>query len=359
MKKTLAIVLFLVTIICIVFTACHFTASDKVSVNIDGVAYPKLSDYHFFKENIKELIPNERVLPYSIITSLFSDYAYKQKFVWMPEGKSAAYSRDETLLFPIGTVLINTLYYLNDFRDEKKGRKLIETQLLIKKEKKWDALTYVWNNNQTDAELVIAGDTKNVEWTDANGNKRTVSFNISNKNQCKSCHSFNNELVPIGTKVRYLNQNYNYTEGTKNQLDKWTEIGYLKGYKKEENADNKIAAWNNENDGSLEFRAKSYLEVNCAHCHRNEGNANVTGLFLLLSDHNPESWGFMKSPVSAGAGSGINQYDIVPGKPGESILVYRIESTDLEVMMPELGRSLTHAEGTVLVKEWIASIKIK
>ena len=357
MKKSIAIIIFSVMVLSIVFTACHFAETNKVIVNIVGAAYPKLSDYHFFKGDIKELNPNEKVLPYSIITTLFSDYAYKLKFVWMPEGKSAEYYRDESLQFPTGTVLINTLYYLHDFRDKKKGRKLIETQLLIKKEKQWDALTYVWNNEQTDAELVIAGDTKIVDWIDINGSKRSVHFNISNKNQCKSCHSYNQELVPIGTKVRYLNQDYAYEEGTKNQLDKWKENGFLKGYNKEENKENKIAAWDKVNSGDLEFRAKSYLEVNCAHCHCKEGNANVTGLFLLLSDHNPESWGIMKSPVSAGAGSGINQYDIVPGKPGESILVYRIESTDLEAMMPEIGRSTTHAEATVLIKEWIASMK--
>ena len=357
MKKSFAILMFLVPVMGIIFTACHFSSVKKVSVNTEGDPYRKLSDYHFFKEDINKLLPNDGVLPYSIITSLFSDYAYKQKFLWMPEGQSATYSKDETLEYPTGTVLINTLYYPVDFRNEKNGRRLIETQLLIKKKTKWDALTYVWNNEQTDAELAIAGDTKHAEWTDMNGNKRSVSFNISNKNQCKNCHSYNNELVPVGTKVRYLNMDYTYAEGTKNQLDKWTEAGLLNGYVKEENTANRIAAWDNPSDGSLEIRAKSYLEVNCAHCHRKEGNANVTGLFLLMSDHNPESWGIMKSPVSAGAGSGINQYDIVPGKPGESILVYRIESTDLEAMMPEIGRSMTHAEATILVKEWIASMK--
>jgi len=65
----------------------------------------------------------------------------------------------------------------------------------------------------------------------------------------------------------------------------------------------------------------------------------------------------MKSPVAAGKGSGDRMYDIVPGKPEESILTYRMESTDLEAMMPELGRSTVHTEGVALIKEWIASMK--
>ena len=164
-------------------------------------------------------------------------------------------------------------------------------------------------------------------------------------------------LVPIGPKIRNLNRDIVYTDGKKNQLDKWAEVGYLTGYNKTENTNNKIAQWDDPHSGTVEERAKSYLEVNCAHCHRQEGSANTSGLFLLLSDKNPESWGIMKSPVAAGSGSGNNLYDIVPGKPGESILVYRMENDNPEIRMPELGRSVAHAEAVVLIKEWIASLK--
>jgi hypothetical protein len=55
-------------------------------------------------------------------------------------------------------------------------------------------------------------------------------------------------------------------------------------------------------------------------------------------------------------GSGGRLFDIVPGEPDESILVYRMESTDPASMMPELGRSLSHDEGVDLIREWIASL---
>jgi hypothetical protein len=54
-----------------------------------------------------------------------------------------------------------------------------------------------------------------------------------------------------------------------------------------------------------------------------------------------------KAPVAAGKGSGGLLYDIVPGKPDESILQFRIESVHPGIMMPELGRSITHKEGSV------------
>jgi hypothetical protein len=47
----------------------------------------------------------------------------------------------------------------------------------------------------------------------------------------------------------------------------------------------------------------------------------------------------------------------VKGKPSESILIYRMRSTDAGEMMPELSRKLVHHEGVELIKEWIKSIK--
>lgn len=65
----------------------------------------------------------------------------------------------------------------------------------------------------------------------------------------------------------------------------------------------------------------------------------------------------MKSPVSAGRASGNCLYDIVPGKPDSSILVYRISENDPEIRMPELGRSIQHKEAVALIRAWISAMK--
>jgi uncharacterized repeat protein (TIGR03806 family) len=275
----------------------------------------------------------------------------------MPEDSSAKYVKDEVLDFPVGTVLIKNFFYENDETNTTKGRRIMETRLLVKRTDKWDALDYVWNDEQTDAELNIVGDSKKVDFINAHGKNMHIDYSVPNKNQCKNCHNLNNVQMPIGPKVRYLNKDFKYADGVKNQLDKWAEIGYLTGYKKEENLTNKIADAFDEKSGTLEARAKSYLEVNCAHCHRKEGSANTSGLFLLLSEKNPESWGIMKSPVAAGAASGDNLYDIVPGKPDESILVYRMTENDPEIRMPELGRSVQHTEAVEVIRKWITEMK--
>lgn len=356
MKKLSAILIIICISSLIIFNQCKIS-DGKVTVDIHAKPFEKLSEYNFFKGKISDLVPNDKVLPYDLITALFSDYAHKARFVWMPAGTSAKYTKDEVVEFPIGAVLIKNFYYPTDFRDESKGRKIMETRLLVRRADKWDALTYVWNDEQTDAELNIVGDTKKVSFTNLQGEKLNIDYSYPNKNQCKNCHNLKNVQEPIGPKVRYLNKDYKYTDGSKNQLEKWTEVGYLTGYKKEENLSNKIASAFDPSSGTVEERAKSYLEVNCAHCHRREGSANTTGLFLLLSEKNPESWGTMKSPVAAGRASGNCLYDVVPGKPDESILVYRMTENDPEIRMPELGRSLQHKEAVQLIRQWITEMK--
>ena len=91
-------------------------------------------------------------------------------------------------------------------------------------------------------------------------------------------------------------------------------------------------------------------KINCAHCHNPRGPANTTGLYLLAAQTDPMRMGFCKVPVSAGQGSGDLLFDIVQGKPEESILVHRMESVTPKIMMPELGRTMVHQEGVALIR---------
>jgi uncharacterized repeat protein (TIGR03806 family) len=201
----------------------------------------------------------------------------------------------------------------------------------------------------------VAGGTVDVEWVHYDGTKRTNNYIIPNMNQCKSCHESDKKLLPIGLKARYLNKTYRYEHGSENQLDYWTRIGYLKGAPAA-GAAPRLPVWDNPKSGTRDERARAWLEINCMHCHNPRGAANTTGLDLGYYETDPVKLGVMKPPVAAGRGSGGLFFDIVPGKPDESILVYRIESTDPGVMMPELPRRLLDEEGARLVREWIAAM---
>jgi uncharacterized repeat protein (TIGR03806 family) len=315
----------------------------------------KLSDYGFFVGNIAEQKPAAGVVPYRLNTPLFSDYAEKLRFVKLPDGKAAQYDPNEVMDFPVGTTIIKTFYFPTDFRDAAKGRRLMETRLLVRGESGWKALEYVWNDDQTDAILEVAGDRKTVAYVDAEGHKHEQDYVIPNLNQCKSCHNRNEVLMPIGPTARQLNGSIDYGAGPENQLAHWQQTGLLAGL-----SDLKTVArapvWNDPSTGSLDDRARIYLDINCAHCHRADGPANTSGLNLSVHEQNPTAWGIRKTPVAAGRGSGNRKYDIVPGHPDESILVYRMQSTDPGVMMPEVSRKVVHREGIALIREWIQSL---
>jgi len=338
--------------------SCKNDSNDIVVVDASYAKAPqKLSEYHFFKGSMKDLKPNDRVLPYDLITPLFTDYALKSRFVWMPAGTSAKYSRDEVLEFPVGTVLIKNFYYPFDFRDPSKGRRIIETRLLIHKTDKWDALAYVWNEQQDDAVLNIIGANKGVDWVDLKGVKMHDDYSVPNKNQCKGCHSYNGAFTAIGPKVRNLNHEYDYPDGRSNQLARWAAAGYLTGYDATANVDNKVAKWDDSTTGTIDQRARAYLDVNCAHCHRPEGPANPSGLYLYYHNTDLGKLGVLKTPEAAGSGAGDLLYDIIPGHPEGSILPYRMgKLNDPGKMMPQIGRKLVHQEGVELIRSWIASM---
>lgn len=113
-------------------------------------------------------------------------------------------------------------------------------------------------------------------------------------------------------------------------------------------------------DFSLDHQARSYLDINCGHCHNPNGSADTSALLLDYSDqYTPRQIGVCKPPIAAGQGSGGFLYSIVPGKADESILSYRLHSVEPAVMMPEIGRSLVHREGVALVDRWINSLSGK
>lgn len=325
-----------------------------------GFLYPhvapkmKLSEYGFFKGDLKNQDPAEGVIPYHLNTPLFSDHAEKLRFVQLPGGASVVYNDTAVFDFPEGTTLIKTFYYPVDFRDLSKGRRLMETRLLIHEAEGWKALPYIWNENQDEAILDVAGETMEVNYIDIHGRKKTHAYLIPNMNQCKGCHNKGEQMMPIGPSAWQLNGDHDYREGRENQLKYWESRGILIRVK--DTIPNGVV-WNDPQTGSLEARARMWLDINCAHCHRGDGPANTSGLHLGWQERDMLKLGVGKTPVAAGRGSGNLRFGIVPGRPDESILLYRLKSTDPGIMMPELGRTQLQPEAVELVTKWIASMK--
>ena len=310
-----------------------------------------LSEYGFF-QNTKDQITVPGVLPYELITSLFSDYADKHRFVYVPEGMFAAYQKNSVFSFPIGSVLIKTFSY-EPVNNQTSGRHLIETRLLIRKDTGWDALTYVWDEAGQEASLALAGKTVRANYISKEGSQLDIRYRVPNKNQCKECHLENESIVPIGPKPRNLNRDYNYFEGTMNQLEKWVEVKFLESYPEKINSVVDFM----DTSKPINERARAYLDINCGHCHSPEGSASNSGLYLHLLENREKQLGVFKGPVATGRGSGGLDYSIVPGHPDESILLYRMISDAPDIMMPESGRSVMHTEAVDLIYQWIEGME--
>lgn len=312
-----------------------------------GLGPEFLSDYGLYRGDMKDLEPAADVHGYEINAPLFSDYAFKKRLIRLPKGQKATYQPGEVFDFPEGTMLIKNFYYPTDFRKPEGQRRLMETRLLVLKEKKWEALTYVWNESQTDARLEVAGRVLPVSWTQEDGMLQKIHYAVPDLNQCRGCHLKGDRIMPIGPSARQLNRG--------DQLADWQAHGMLDGLP----AAGSIPKLASYEDVSVPIadRARSWLEINCAHCHRPDGQGKTSGLHLSADVTSLLELGVGKPPVAAGRGSGGRAYSIVPGNPDESILLYRIESTDPGVMMPEVGRKLVHKEGVDLVRQWILSMK--
>ena len=313
----------------------------------------KLSEFNFFIDNSAQ-VPHDKVVPYELISTLFSDYSYKQRWVYVPTNQKATYYKESSVFdFPVGSALIKTFYYPIDERDPGQGMNLLETRLLLRKENGWEAVSYAWNDEQNEAFKKIAGKTINVSWTNFLGEEEDVRYRVPNVNQCKECHAADDKITPIGPKARNINKDFNYEEGEFNQLDYWMTKQIIDSYPLELVSP---VDWSDESQ-NINDRVRSYLDVNCGHCHSPTGNANSTGLYLHLDETRDIHLGIYKKPVATGRGSGGLKYSIVPGKPEESILLHRMISLDPGVMMPESGRALSHHEAVEMVREWILLLK--
>ena len=337
-----------------------------------------LADWNVVYVDDGKLRLNDRVLPYDLATPLFTDYAHKLRTVWMPAGTSARYQPEESFDFPVGTILSKTFYYPLPGGGRGDGNtvlrsadpgpdlaggglaldkvRLVETRLLVRRKDGWIALPYVWNAEQTEARLMRGGELVELTLVDAAGKREQADYAVPDQNQCAGCHGTDlksKAVFPIGPKARHLDRDFAYAGGSANQLAHWRQLGYLGGVPATGvSAD---VAWN-DLQAPLDARARAYLDINCGHCHSQKGAARTSGMWLDASTRDLLRLGRCKLPIAAGKGTGDRTWGIEPGKPDQSIMPYRMASTDPSVMMPELGRSVVHEEGVALIRDWIAKM---
>lgn len=313
----------------------------------------QLSDWGVLKIERGHLVAGEDSTIYGVRAPLFTDYAHKMRTVHTPE--PAAIRDDGSLDFAVGTIISKTFYYPDNEAGQvvlapdetAKGidlntHRVLETRLLVRRDAGWEPVSYVWNDDESGATLKRTGAVRPLTLVGDDIEPTDFAYVVPNENQCAGCHATNSKsdaLFPLGAIApQFTDRSAMIVAGVMRPGVFTAQIDY-------------------RNAGeSLEERARSYLDSNCAHCHNPVGPADTSGLDLSLSAETALVLGACKPPIAAGSGTGGYKFSIVPGQPDRSIMPYRMASTDPGAMMPELGRSLAHAEGVELVRDWIASM---
>jgi uncharacterized repeat protein (TIGR03806 family) len=310
-----------------------------------------LSEYGFFTGDLADLTPALGVHSYEPNARLWSDNAGKSRFIFLPEGESVDLGAVEDWGFPVGSVVIKSFWFAEDLAIPEGPRRHIETRLLVRGKDGWEGEVYLWNDDQTEAERFVAGTRVTLDYTDLDGVLAEHEYVVPNTNQCITCHGRDDEMHLLGVITPQLNR---WGPDGVNQLTALAEAGLFADALPDPESLPTLA--DPEGDEAVTPRARAWLHANCSHCHRLGGGGGSSGLTLLEWEETPVNFGVCRSPVAAGAGTGGFSYDISPGHPEESILVYRMSATEPEVKMPEIPNLLVPEAGVQLVADWIAQM---
>jgi uncharacterized repeat protein (TIGR03806 family) len=312
---------------------------------------PTLAGYGLFTGTGATQQPAAGVVPYDVIVPLFADFAVKHRFMRVPAGEVLTYDPTGRFTLPQGAIVAKTFAFPKDARDPSQGERLVETRLLIQGPSGITPITYVWDAAQTGATRLVEGVTVQVTWIDQAGAARANDFGVPNTNQCLRCHG--KKPTVLGVRTRQLNRDYDYGAGPENQLDHLAKLGLLSAapppFAQRQRLTETAAT-----GAPLDARARSYLDANCGHCHDPSAAAEWSGLYLDYDSADASRMGVCKPPSSAGD-TGGDKYDVVPGDPRASVLVYRMQLGDSAYRMPE-GSRLPDPTGVDVVSQWITAM---
>lgn len=288
-------------------------------------AFPaRLSSLELYAGDLKSLNPGNGVVQIELASTLFTDYAEKQRLVKVPSGKQITAIGGGLPKFPEGTILAKTFYY-RDSRLPLSEHRILETRILLYRSSKWSAATYQWNAGQTDALLTTDGATVKQEIITQGGVRKSINYAIPSLRDCVACHRAGDSLMPIGPKIRNLDISLLLNGHAVSQLSELEAAGLLKRRK----PSGALPAYANTNL-SIEKRARAYLDINCAHCHNPAGYAGQYGLDLQYTTAFPDT--------------GIEAHKI-------DMLQRMKEAGSLH--MPKIGTSINHKEGIDIIESYV------
>ena len=240
-------------------------------------------------------------------------------------------------------------------RGNPKTRRRVETQLLHYDGAVWRGYSYEWNDAQTDAALVPAGGADralSVVDAAAPGGKRRQTWHFPSRTECMTCHN-----PWAGHALAFTLPQLDRDGVERNQVDALERAGLIElahapdGGRAGFVMPKRLASPHKA--GPLEDRARSYLHVNCAHCHRFGAGGSVD--LELKYDLPLDDMKLVERRPVQGAFGMPGAQIVAPGDPHRSALYYRMAKLG-RGRMPHLGADMVDETGLRLVRDWIGQI---
>jgi len=322
----------------------------RMPARADGKIPPLLSQTGVFSDTPKR-IASPGLIRYDLNVAFWSDGANKERWIAVPKGR-IVFSPAGEWHFPAGTVFVKNFDLPTDAANAGVERRL-ETRILVRDaEGGVYGAVYKWRSDLSDADLLSGAQTEVIPGKGPNGAERQQTWYYPSRQDCLTCHTANAGGV-LGVKTRQLNRAFAYESGvTDNELRTWNHVGLFDRSISEDAIPGFPAlAGTNDSSRSPEDRARSYIDANCAQCHRPGGTvANFDARYdTPLADQ-----ALVNGPVLID--QGIDRPRVIsPHDIWRSIAYMRIDTVG-DIKMPPLARETVDDKGVQLLAEWINSL---
>ncbi len=329
---------------------------DHGNLATKGTSFPeRLSETGAFRD-LKTLTPAAFLIPYEVNSPLWADGAVKRRWVAVPND-GAPYGKAERIgfaesgpwTFPEGTVFVKHFEIATD-ETQPASRRRLETRFLIRSVGGGvHGATYRWRPDQADADLVgVDGDDASIEVKTAKGSRRQT-WHYPGRRECLSCHTEAAGLV-LGLNTRQLNRENASDDETLRVWDRLDLFDRSPEAASPRRLPRLVAA--DDPKATLEERVRSYLDANCAHCHRPGG---VRATF----DARYEAAEQDRRMIDGNVANALGRTDarvIAPGSLSKSIAYQRMTSLKANERMPPLASSVVDDEAAAVLKSWIEGL---
>ena len=309
----------------------------------------RLSETGLFAD-LATLTPASGLIEYELNQPFWSDGTIKRRWIGVPDGERIGFDATGAWSFPLGTVIVKHFELALSEGDPNSQRRL-ETRLLVNRNDGWRGFTYRWNGAEAEADLLTGRETETITIELAAGGTVDQLYEYPSRTDCLGCHTAAAGNV-LGPRTRQLNREFAYPAATDNQLRSWNNIGLFSTDIGTADSYDAFPALDDTATPMAE-RARAYLEVNCAQCHRPGGPAPTS--IDLRFDTALDDMDVLDVTPSAGDLGVTDARIIAPGDRSRSVLWLRMGTLDGN-RMPSLGSHRVDEAAVSLIGDWIDSL---